>query len=126
MNAAAKLSAYGAVLALAFGGAWVIGTAVGPLALDGAEAHVEHPGDGNAAGAGIHSGAVAGVTRTIPTGLASTGGEHIPSPTSTLITPGSAATRFDIEHRGAAHSTVDAVDQQNPAPFGAGGTGDLR
>ncbi|KAA5838085.1 hypothetical protein ABT337_05080 [Saccharopolyspora hirsuta] len=93
MNTAAKLSAYGAVLALAFGGAWAIGSAVGPFELGGGDAHVEHPGDGNAAGTGTNSGTVAGVTHDIPAGPASTGGGRTLAPTSTPIAPGSTGER---------------------------------
>ncbi|MDA3644070.1 hypothetical protein LZ318_32350 [Saccharopolyspora indica] len=133
MNTAAKLSAYGAVLVLAFGGAWVTGSAVGPLALGGADAHAEHPGDGNTAGTDTNSGTVAGAAQDIPAGLASTRGGYTLAPTSTLIAPGSAdefsfritgpdgapVTRFDTEHEKQMHLIAvrrDTAEYQHVHP----------
>jgi hypothetical protein len=113
MHTAAKLSAYGAVLMLAFGGAWVAGAAVGPLASSGAAlAHGGHSGGGNAGGGGSHSGTVAEATHEqTPAGLASSRGGYTLAPTTTTITPGTnefsfritgpdgnPVTRFDAKH----------------------------
>ena len=89
MNTTAKLSAYGAVLVLAFGGAWAAGTAVGPF-ITGATAQGEHPGVGHAGGGDNHSGTVAGATQEhLPAGLASTRDGYTLTSTTTTITPGS-------------------------------------
>lgn len=120
MNTAAKLSAYGAALALAFGGAWVTGSVVGPFAPSSADAHAGHPGDGNAPGMGPNNGTVAGATQDIPAGLASTRGGYTLAPTSTLIAPastdefsfriagpdGKPVTQFDTEHDKKMHLIV--------------------
>ncbi len=71
MNTAAKLSAYGAALALLLAGAWATGSAVGPLttvATADAAGHGE-PGAGSAGHGDTHSGTVVeadppGVVRT--------------------------------------------------------------
>ena len=61
MNTAAKLSAYGAALALLITGAYVVGTAVGPLttATAGSGDLGETPGAGSAGHGDTHSGTVA-------------------------------------------------------------------
>ncbi|MEB3367761.1 hypothetical protein [Saccharopolyspora mangrovi] len=114
MNAAAKLSAYGAVLALAFGGAWVAGTAVGPFT--GVAAQGGHSG-----GRDSHSGTVAPAAQDhLPAGLASTRDGYTLTSTTTTITPGSTenfsfriigpdgtpVTRFDGEHDKRMHLIV--------------------
>ncbi|TDD51728.1 hypothetical protein [Saccharopolyspora elongata] len=113
MNTAAKLAAYGALVALGFGGAWITGTAVGPLTPGTAQAHAGHPDGGNAGDAGDHSGTVAGATQDqTPAGLTSTRGGYTLAPTTTLLAPettdefsfritgadGRPVTRFDVEH----------------------------
>jgi len=120
MNTAAKLSAYGAVLALAFGGAWAAGTAVGPFAT-GVAAQGGHSGVGHAGGGDSHSGTVAGATQEhLPAGLASTRDGYTLTSTTTTITPGSTenfsfriigpdgnpVTRFDAEHDKRMHLIV--------------------
>ncbi|MGH4010444.1 MAG: hypothetical protein ACRDTH_20170 [Pseudonocardiaceae bacterium] len=71
MNTAAKLSAYGAALALAVAGAYATGTAVGPLCTmsaasgaQGGKSATEGAGDG-------HSGTVPGTAIDQPSKLAS-------------------------------------------------------
>ena len=120
MNTTAKLSAYGAVLALIVTGAFTVGTAVGPLA----GAAPEGVGHGD-----THSGTVAEAQQTgneqagngqQPGGLASTVGGYTLSPTDpTLITgpttpftftitgpDGAPVTGFDVEHDKRMHLIV--------------------
>jgi hypothetical protein len=120
MKTAAKLSAYGAALTLAFGGAWAAGTAVGPVATS-AGAHGGHPGGGNAGVGDNHSGTVAGATQEhTPAGLASSRGGYTLTPTTTTIAPGnvddfsfrvtgpdgSPVTRFNTKHDKQMHLIV--------------------
>ncbi|EHR62901.1 hypothetical protein [Saccharomonospora cyanea] len=107
MNTAARLSAYGVSLALVAVGGWVVGAAVGPFA---GEAGVR--GGEDAAHGDVHSGTVAGATRHLPEGLASSRGGYTLTPTSTTLASGEentfafriggpdgeAVTRFDVEH----------------------------
>ncbi|MGW1681013.1 hypothetical protein [Saccharopolyspora sp. NPDC002376] len=111
MNAAGKLSAYGAVLALVAGGGWAVGTAVGPLsAAPSSSSHNGMP-SGEATGHGdAHSGTVA--ETDLPGGLASSRGGYTLAPTGTtrqagttepfsfrvLGPDGRAVTNFDVEH----------------------------
>lgn len=116
MNTAGKLSAYGAALALAAGGGWVIGNAVGPVA-GSAGVH----GDEDAAHRGAHSDTVAETTQPdLPAGLASSRGGYTLTPTSTTLPSGSdeefsfrivgpdgePVTRFDVEHDKRMHLIV--------------------
>ena len=74
MNTATKLSAYGAALVLVAGGAWAIGSAVGPLSDNTAE---KTAAPAKAAGHGdTHSDTVAetGHAEALPAGLASSMG----------------------------------------------------
>ncbi|MEV8441775.1 hypothetical protein AB0425_30710 [Actinosynnema sp. NPDC051121] len=112
MNTAAKLSAYGAVLALVAGGAWAAGSAVGPFAVEAAPGG--HDGTPGAEGAGHgddHSGTVAETAQDQPAGLASSRGGYTLAPTDTTLTAGTdsfsfrvlgpdgaAVTAFDVEH----------------------------
>ncbi|MBQ0928659.1 hypothetical protein [Saccharopolyspora endophytica] len=120
MSTAAKLSAYGAVLTLAFGGAWAAGSAVGPFPT-GATAQSGHVGAGHAGGGDNHSGTVAGAPQDqLPAGLASTRDGYTLTSTTTTITPGSTqnfsfritgpdgtpVTRFDTEHDKRMHLIV--------------------
>ncbi|GAA4030418.1 hypothetical protein GCM10022247_64380 [Allokutzneria multivorans] len=126
MNTAAKLSAYGAALALVAAGAWAAGTAVGPFAAP-AGAHSDAPGPGGAPGGGNaghgdgHSGTVAEAAQTDqPGGLASSRGGYTLAPTSTTLRTGTtqtfsfrilgpdgaAVTRFDVEHEKRMHLIV--------------------
>src|SRR5919106_1392446 len=108
MNTAAKLSAYGAALALFVAGAYAVGTAVGPLstvaASDAAPSGVEAAGHGDA-----HSGTVAETATDQPAGLASSRGGYTLTPTDPTPTAGSFSfqitgpdgapvTAFDVEH----------------------------
>ncbi|MDN5933832.1 MAG: DUF748 domain-containing protein [Pseudonocardia sp.] len=118
MNTIAKLSAYGAVLALIVTGAFTVGTAVGPLA--GAAPEGAEHGD-------THSGTVAeaqqsgiGQPSDRPGGLASTVGGYTLSPADPTLTAGPTApfsftitgpdgapvTAFDVEHDKRMHLVV--------------------
>ncbi len=119
MNTAAKLSAYGVVLALVAGGAWAAGTAVGPFA--GAAAL---PGGEDAGHADTHGGTVAEAARgeqgREPAGLASSRGGYTLMPTTTTLTPGTTGpfsfrilgadgapvTAYDVEHEKRMHLIV--------------------
>ncbi|CRK55135.1 Putative secreted protein [Alloactinosynnema sp. L-07] len=113
MNTAAKLTAYGAALALAAGGAWAIGTAVGPLSADSAARADGH--------GGAHGGTVAESTpNDLPKGLASSRGGFTFTPTHATLPSGSAQqfsfritkpggdalTAFDIAHDKPLHLIV--------------------
>ncbi|GAB3736284.1 hypothetical protein GCM10027598_63170 [Amycolatopsis oliviviridis] len=139
MNTAAKLSAYGVVLALVAGGGWATGTAVGP-----------HPGAAGVPGgedtghSDTHGGTVAeaahGKQDHEPAGLASTRGGYTLTPTSTMLTPGTTApftfrilgadgapvTAYDVEHEKRMHLIVvrrDTAGFQHVHPeLGADGT----
>jgi hypothetical protein len=127
MNTAAKLSAYGAALALLVAAGWATGTAVGPLTAAAA------PGAGAvpvAAGAGhgdVHSGTVAGAPGAEPAesadgadqpaGLASSRGGYTLAPTTptpadgtfsfTVTGPdGAPVTAYDVEHDERMHLIV--------------------
>jgi hypothetical protein len=111
MHAAAKLSAYGAVLALVAGGAWAAGSAVGPFSVEVASGG--HDGVSGDSGHGDDHGAtVAGVEQDQPGGLASSRGGYTFTPTDTALTAGTtdtfsfritdahgaAVTGFEVEH----------------------------
>ncbi|MFI9008059.1 hypothetical protein ACIGNX_12580 [Actinosynnema sp. NPDC053489] len=110
MNTAAKLSAYGAVLALVAGGAWAAGGAVGPLAVDAAPGGHDGTSGGEDAGHGDdHGGTVAETAQDQPAGLASSRGGYTLTPTDPTPTAGTfsfrvvgpdgaAVTAFDVEH----------------------------
>ncbi|MFC4000075.1 hypothetical protein ACFS2C_02270 [Prauserella oleivorans] len=115
MNTAAKLCAYGAVLALVAGGAWVLGGAVGPVGDAGA------PAQERAAHGDPHGGTVAEAEHIEePAGLASSRGGYTFTPTRTTFTPGTtetftfritgpdghALTRFETEHEKRMHLIV--------------------
>jgi hypothetical protein len=116
MNTAAKLSAYGAALALFVAGAYAVGTAVGPLssvaASDAAPSGAEAAGHGDA-----HSGTVAEAATDQPAGLASSRGGYTLTPTDPTPTDGSFSfqitgpdgapvTAFDVEHDKRMHLIV--------------------
>ncbi|WP_214405454.1 hypothetical protein [Pseudonocardia lacus] len=130
MNTIAKLSAYGAALALIVTGAYAVGTAVGPLSTATAEASSADSGHGGMsgeapAGAGAaghgdsHSGTVA-ETAELPAGLASSrGGYTLAPPDPTLATgttdtfsfritgpDGAPVTAFDVAHDKRMHLIV--------------------
>jgi hypothetical protein len=115
MNTATRLSAYGVALALVAGGAWAIGSAVGPLdnTARGAEDTAGH-GDS-------HSGTVAETTQSLePAGLASSRGGYTLTPTSKTVNTGAPGTfafritgpdnkpvtHFDVEHEKRMHLIV--------------------
>jgi hypothetical protein len=132
MNTAAKLSAYGAALALLVTGAYVVGTAVGPLSTATADAPAsadgghgamsgEAPAGAGAAGHGdSHSGTVAETASDLPGGLASSRGGYTLTPTDPTLTPGTTepfsfritgpdgtpVTAFDVEHDKRMHLIV--------------------
>jgi hypothetical protein len=130
MNTKAKLSAYGAALALLIAGAYVVGTAVGPLttATAGSGDLGETPGAGSAGHGDTHSGTVAEAAGTEPAkpadsgadqpgGLASSRGGYTltttdPTPTTgtfsfTITGPdGAPVTAFDVEHDKRMHLIV--------------------
>ncbi|MGH3788576.1 MAG: hypothetical protein ACRDRG_18985 [Pseudonocardiaceae bacterium] len=112
MNTAAKISAYGAALALVVVGAYATGTAVGPLSTASSGAH---GGTSSAEGARQgdgHSGTVVGTAIDHPGGLASSRGGYTLIPTDPTLTAaiaedfsfritgpgGGAVTAFDVEH----------------------------
>jgi hypothetical protein len=116
MNTAAKLSAYGAALALVAGGGWAVGTAVGPFTGNTGVHGGEDTGHGD-----THSDTVAEAANTDqPGGLASSRGGYTLTPTSTTLTPGAktpftfriigpdgaAVTAFDVEHEKRLHLIV--------------------
>jgi hypothetical protein len=126
MNTAAKLSAYGAALALVITGAYATGTAVGPLytaAADsgahGAMSGAAPAGDGDAGHGDTHSGTVAEAADQ-PAGLASSRGGYTLTPTDPTLTPGTSedftfritgpdgapVTAFDVEHDKRMHLIV--------------------
>jgi hypothetical protein len=125
MNTTAKLSAYGAALALLVTGAYAVGTAVGPLSAATADSghsamSGEAPEGAGAAGHGdSHSGTVA-ETADLPAGLASSRGGYTLTPTDPTLTPGTTepfsfritgpdgapVTAFDVEHDKRMHLIV--------------------
>ncbi|MFD4251437.1 hypothetical protein ACFWQL_17020 [Amycolatopsis thermoflava] len=116
MNTAGKLSAYGAALVLVAGGAWAIGTAVGPVTSEAGTRGAEDAAHGDS-----HSGTVAETTQPDqPAGLASSRGGYTLTPTRTTLTTGTtnqfafritgpdgnAVTAFDVEHDKRMHLIV--------------------
>ena len=134
MNTAGKLSAYGAALALVAGGAWAIGSAVGPLD-EKTAAPAKDAGHGD-----THSDTVAETARPdLPAGLASSRGGYTLTPTSATLTRGAntfafhvtgpdgePVTRFDVAHEKRMHLIVvrrDTAGFQHVHPtMGADGT----
>ncbi|MBB5804259.1 hypothetical protein F4560_004027 [Saccharothrix ecbatanensis] len=120
MNTAAKLSAYGAVLALVAGGAWAAGSAVGPFSVEAAPRGADGTSGAEGAGHGDdHSGTVAEAANDQPGGLASSRGGYTLTPTDTTLTTGNnsfsfritgpdgaAVTAFDVEHDKRMHLIV--------------------
>ncbi|HEX6358187.1 hypothetical protein [Actinophytocola sp.] len=113
MNTATKLSAYGVALALVAGGAWAVGSAVGPIKSEATNEGAAH-GD-------THSDTVAETQQVadLPAGLASSRGGYTLAPTSTTLTTGTntftfritgpddkPVTRFDVEHEKRLHLIV--------------------
>ncbi|SMC74498.1 hypothetical protein [Kibdelosporangium aridum] len=112
MNTATRLTAYGAALVLVAGGAWAIGTAVGPVGDAAGTPAVSAHTDS-------HSGTVAASSED-PAGLASAKDGYLFQPSSTTFstgatTPfsfkitksdGTALTAFDVEHDKRMHLIV--------------------
>ncbi len=126
MNTAGRLSAYGVALVLVAGGAWGLGSAVGPLA-DSVESaptamaeHGENDADSTEAAHGeeeaghgdTHSDPVAEADLDQPAGLASSRGGYTLTPTSTMLTPG-AATPFSFRITGPDNAPVTAFDVEH-------------
>jgi hypothetical protein len=122
MRTAAKLSAYGAALALLIAGGYATGTAVGPLSSATAESgdHGAMAMPGGGAGLGdANSGTVAEAADQ-PGGLASSRGGYTLTPTDSTLTPGTTedfsfqitgpdgapVTAFDVEHDKQMHLIV--------------------
>jgi hypothetical protein len=128
MNTTARLSAYGAALALFVTGAYAVGTAVGPLSAatatstgseHGAVSGEAPPGAGAAGHGDSHSGTVA-ETANQPAGLASSTGGYTLTPTDPTLTPGTTepfsfritgpdgapVTAFDVAHDKRMHLIV--------------------
>jgi hypothetical protein len=126
MNTTAKLSAYGAALALLVTGAYGVGTAVGPLSTATAPSgHGAMAGEAPSGAAGhgdTHSGTVAETAQDQdqPAGLASSRGGYTLTPTDPALAPGTAepfsfritgpdgapVTAFDVEHDKRMHLIV--------------------
>ena len=122
MNTAAKLSAYGAALALLVAGSWAAGSAVGPLTATSADPGAQGGtvGAGSAGHGDTHSGAVAEAAPDQPGGLASSRGGYTLTPTDPTLTPGTPetfsfritgpdgapVTAFDVEHDKRMHLIV--------------------
>jgi hypothetical protein len=118
MNTTARLSAYGAAVALLVTGAYAVGTAVGPLSTATATAggqgatSGEPPAGAGAAGHGDSHGGTVAATASEPAGLASSRGGYTLTPTDPTLTPGTTepfsfritgpdgapVTAFDVEH----------------------------
>ncbi|GLY38507.1 hypothetical protein Amsp01_045310 [Amycolatopsis sp. NBRC 101858] len=107
MNTAAKLSAYGAALALVAAGAWAAGTAVGPFPAE-AGAH----GGEDAAHGDVHGGTVAEAADHQPGGLASAAGGYTLTPADPALTPG-ATTQFTFRITGPDGALVTAYDVEH-------------
>lgn len=125
MITTAKLSAYGAALALLVTGAYAVGTAVGPLSAatatsgHGASSGEALSGAGAAGHRDSHSGTVA-ETANQSAGLASSRGGYTLTPTDPTLTPGTTetfsfritgpdgapVTAFDVEHDKRMHLIV--------------------
>jgi hypothetical protein len=136
MNTAAKLSAYGAALALLVAGTYAVGTAVGPLT----SATVEASAAGSAGHGDANSGTVAETAQEAqaePGGLASSRGGYTLTPTDPTLTAGSTedftfrvtgpdgapVTAFDVEHDKRMHLIVvrrDTTGFQHVHPEMAG------
>jgi hypothetical protein len=130
MNTAAKLSAYGAALALLVAGTWATGSAVGPLTAaptaSTSTAAAEHGAMAGAAPAGAEGGGhgdTHGATvaaADLPGGLASSRGGYTLTPADPKLSPGAPATftftitgpdgapvtGFDVEHDKRMHLIV--------------------
>jgi hypothetical protein len=129
MRTSAKLSAYGAALALLLAGGYAVGTAVGPLSTatatvdSGGHSAMAGAAPSGAGGAGLgdaNSGTVAETATDQPGGLASSRGGYTLTPTDPTLTPGTTenftfqitgpdgtpVTAFDVEHDKRMHLIV--------------------
>jgi hypothetical protein len=111
MNTAAKLSAYGAALALFVAGAYAVGTAVGPLSV--AAPSSDTPGVEAAGHGDAHSGTVAEAATDQPAGLASSRGGYTLTPTDSTPTAGS----FSFQITGPDGAPVTAFDVEHDKPM---------
>ncbi|GAA2877551.1 hypothetical protein GCM10010472_39130 [Pseudonocardia halophobica] len=114
MNTLAKLSAYGAALALLTVGAYATGSAVGPLTSPAPAASTAgNPGTsggGNAGHGDVHSGAVP-ETADQPAGLASSRGGYTLTPTASTLPGGTTDLAFRIT--GPDGAPVTAFDEEH-------------
>ncbi|MGH3775943.1 MAG: hypothetical protein ACRDRR_09455 [Pseudonocardiaceae bacterium] len=122
MNTAAKLSIYGAALALLVGGGYAVGTAAGPLSTVTAASggHGSLSGADNAGHGDAHSGTVPETAGDQPGGLSSNKDGYTFTPTDPTLTPGTTenftfritgpdgapVTAFDVEHDKRMHLIV--------------------
>ncbi len=119
MNTIARLCAFGAALALVVGGAYGVGTAVGPL--DAATTSTDHSSDAGATGHGDdHGGTAVDDASGLPGGLASSLDGYTFTPVVSVLAPeatddftfritgpdGDAVTAFDVEHDKRMHLIV--------------------
>ncbi|HZG89367.1 MAG TPA: hypothetical protein VEZ42_04050, partial [Pseudonocardia sp.] len=118
-STAARLTAYGAALALLVTGAYAVGTAVGPLPTAAGE-HGAVSADAGAAGHGDSHGSATATTGDLPGGLASSRDGYTLTPLDPTLTPGAAetfafritgpdgaaVTAFDVEHDKRMHLIV--------------------
>jgi hypothetical protein len=115
MNTAARLSAYGAVLALLTAGAYATGTAVGPFssAAPATTTGAEHAGMSGAEDAGHRDDNSGAVTETaeLPAGPASGLGGHTLTPTTSTLTTGT-PTDFTFRITGPDGTLVTAFDEE--------------
>ncbi|MEU7812113.1 hypothetical protein [Pseudonocardia sp. NPDC049154] len=115
MNTLAKLSAYGAALALLTVGAYATGSAVGPLTTPAPAAqtagHAGQPGTENAGHGDTHSGAVP-ETADQPAGLASSRGGYTLTPTASTLSTGT-TNDFAFRITGPNGAPVTAFDEEH-------------
>jgi hypothetical protein len=115
MNTAARLSVYGAVLALLTAGAYATGSAVGPFssaapAVSGGSGQAGTSGSEDAGHGDDNSGAVTEIADQ-PAGLASTGGGYTLTPTTPTLTAGSPSD-FTFRITGPGGAPVTAFDEE--------------
>ncbi|GAA4697251.1 hypothetical protein GCM10023215_39290 [Pseudonocardia yuanmonensis] len=114
MNTLAKLSAYGAAVALLTVGAYATGSAVGPLTSPAPAAqtagHAGPSGGGNAGHGDTHGGAVP-ETADQPAGLASSRGGYTLTPTASTLTAGTTDLAFRVT--GPDGAPVTAFDEEH-------------
>lgn len=130
MNTAAKLTAFGAAVAVTVGVGWAVGNAVGPVRDAEPAAHADQPGEsgesgGHGGSGGGHSEDGGDQTVGLPGGLASSqdGYTFVPDDTTLrrgqqdftfrILGPdGEPVTRFDVEHEKRLHLIVVRRDTE--------------